>query len=644
MSAHGGLSGIAGHGAFHASREVNPSFAGIPEELRERVDAELAAEPDHEVDAPRFTQHPTERGLPTVARLLAPERRALAGAGALVLVETAATQAGPLLVKIGIDDGIRAGAPRVLVAVCAVYLLLIVTGWLVGWARTRRTGRIGERTLERLRRRVFAHLQRLSLDHYEREPDGRLISRMTSDVEALGQLFHEGLVQFVAQTLVIVIVVGVLFVLNPLLAALVLIAVLPVMGALTVWFRNRANAAYRRVRDRIADVVSHLAENLAGVRAVTAHNRHRHNVVEHRNVVGDYRDANDRTARLAGAYSGSSEFVGIAGQAFVVVVGGSMVLNGALSVGELAAFVLYLGHLFAPIQQLVQVYNAYQRGQAGLRCLRELLGVTPSVPEDPDAVDLPALAGEIAFEEVAFSYRPGEVVLGDVDLRIAAGETLALVGPTGAGKSTIVKLLARFYDPDSGAVRADGVDLRDVTFSSLRSQLGVIPQEPFLFAGTLRDNIAFARPDADDEEVWDACRAVGLEPLIRRLPDGLDAACHERGVTLSAGERQLLALARAFLARPRVLTLDEATSNLDLASEARVERALDTVLEGRTAVIIAHRLATAMRADRIAVVQAGHIVELGSHDELLRLDGAYAGLHAAWQAHGGEAGAAAPLR
>lgn len=639
MSGHG-LSGIAGHGAFQAAKEATGNqFAGIPEELSERVEAELADEPDHDVDPPAFTQQPADRRLPTVPRLLAPERRALVGAGLLVIVETAATQAGPLLVKIGIDEGIRPRDPRTLFVVCAVFAALVVLGWLVGWARRRVTGRIGQRTLERLRRRVFAHLQRLSLDYFERVPTGRLISRMTSDIEALNQLFHDGLVQFASQTLVIVVVAVVLFVLNPLLAALTLLAVLPVMGVLTAWFRARADQAYGRVRARIADVVAHLAENLAGVRTVAAHNRHRHNVVAHRNVVGSYRDANDATARLSGAYSGGSEFVGIAGQAFVVVVGGSMVLGGRLTVGELAAFVLYLGHLFAPIQQLVAVYNSYQRGQAGLRYLRELLSEEPSVPERPDAVDLPALTGEISFDHVTFSYRAGEPVLRGVDLHIAAGETLALVGPTGAGKSTLVKLLGRFYDPDEGVVRVDGYDLRDVTFASLRGQLGTVPQEPFLFAGTLRDNIAFARPDAADDEVWRTCQAVGLDDLLTRLPDGLDTACHERGVTLSAGERQLLALARAMLADPRVLILDEATSNLDLASEARVEGALDTLLTGRTAVVIAHRLATAMRADRIAVVFDGQVVELGSHEELVAAGGAYADLYAAWQTHGGTSGA-----
>jgi ATP-binding cassette subfamily B protein len=282
---------------------------------------------------------------------------------------------------------------------------------------------------------------------------------------------------------------------------------------------------------------------------------------------------------------------------------------------------------------MVQLYNTYQQGQAALRKLRELLSTEATVVERADAEELPPLRGEISLEHVTFGYDPDRPVLFDVDLAIGAGETFAFVGATGAGKSTIAKLVTRFYDPDTGRVLLDGHDIRGVTLESLRRQLGVVPQEPFLFAGSIRENIAFARPDASDDEVMEACRAVGIDDLIDRLPDGLDTPCHERGVALSSGERQLLALARAFLARPRVLVLDEATSNLDLLSEAKIEHALDVLLEGRTAIVIAHRLATAMRADRLAVVHEGHIVELGSHDQLVAAGGRYAAMYTTWQRH-----------
>jgi ATP-binding cassette subfamily B protein len=367
---------------------------------------------------------------------------------------------------------------------------------------------------------------------------------------------------------------------------------------------------------------------------VTGFNRARRNVLQHRDVVGVYRDANDHTARLAATYGATTELVGLLGQAALLLIGGNMVRDGNLTIGELTAFILYLNSFFLPIQSLVQQYNLYQQGQAAIVKLDELLSTHPSVEEAADAEPLPTVVGAVSLEGVSFAYDGTTPVLTDVDLDIAEGETIALVGPTGAGKSTIAKLVTRFYDPTAGRVAIDGHDLRDVTIDSLRRQLGVVPQEPFLFVGTMRDNIAFARPDASDEDVSDAVRHVGLAELVERLPEGLDTPVHERGVSLSSGERQLIALARAFLASPRVLVLDEATSNLDLKSETQVEAGLDAVLEGRTAIIVAHRLSTAMRADRIAVVDHGRIVELGTHDELVaRPSGRYAEMYAAWIAH-----------
>jgi ATP-binding cassette, subfamily B, bacterial len=356
-------------------------------------------------------------------------------------------------------------------------------------------------------------------------------------------------------------------------------------------------------------------------------------VIHHRNVVGDYRVANDYTARVNGFYGAATDALGVLGQATVLLVGGRMVLRHQLSVGELTAFLLYLTAFFAPIQSLVQFYNQYQQGKAATLKLRSLLREEPSVLESPAAIDLPPIDGKITLDRVSFGYGGTEEVLHDVDLTIEDGETFSLVGATGAGKSTIAKLVSRFYDPTSGRVLIDGYDLRDVTIESLRRQLGVVPQEPFLFAGSIRDNIAFGRPDASSDEITEAVHAVGLTELVEQLEHGVDTYVHERGATLSSGERQLLALARTFLAQPRVIVLDEATSNLDLQSETQVERALDVVLEGRTAIIIAHRLSTAMRADRIAVVRDGRIAELGSHAELLALGGHYADMYATWRRH-----------
>jgi ATP-binding cassette subfamily B protein len=638
MAWGGGGGGFAGGFPGAGGAASGLPFAGIPPELQTRVDALLETEPAHPaVERVAFSHVDHDRHPFTLRRFLSPHRLALVGALGLVVVETVAMQAGPLLTQIGIDRGIRQGSRSTLLVVAGLYLLAVVLNTVASGLRIAWTGRVGESLMFDLRVRIFSHLQRLSVPFFTEEKAGRLMTRMTSDLESLTQLFQDGLVQMVVQGLTVVVVTAILFTMDVQLAAVTLLLVVPGMVALTWWFRGASLRSYGVVRDRIADVLSHLAENLSGIRIVTAHNRQRHNIVEHANVAGDHRAANDETARVSAIYGPSVEAIGIAGQAFILLVGGRMVLDGELQIGELAAFVLYLTAFFAPIQQMVQLYDTYQKGQSSVTKLRELLGTEPSVPELPGAIELPPVRGEIRFEDVTFAYAPGRPVLVDVDLTIAAGETFALVGATGAGKSTLAKLVTRFHDPAQGRVLLDGHDLRDVTLTSLRRQLGVVPQEAFLFGGSMRDNIAFARPEATDAEVLEACRAVGIDDLVDRLPQGIDTPVHERGVALSSGERQLLALARAFLARPRVLVLDEATSNLDLRSEARIEHALDVLLEGRTAIVIAHRLATAMRADRIGVVDGGRIAELGSHDELVAAGGRYAAMFATWEAHTGTA-------
>jgi ATP-binding cassette subfamily B protein len=636
MTWGGGFGGGA-PGGFGRPAAPGLPFAGIPSELQDGVDRLLATEPTHPEPDITFSQNGSDEEIRRLSlwRLISKYPGMTALAGLLVVVIAVLSQTGPKLTEIAINDGMvtHHGDFKVVVITAALYLVFIVMTSYAQRVQVQVTGRIAAWVMNDLRVKIFAHLQRLSLGFFTEEKAGVLMSRMTSDIENLQQLLQDGLSQLAIQALTMVVITVVLFTTNVKLAAITVFLIVPALVVASVWFKRASERGYDRVRDGIANVLADLSESLHGVRIVTAHNRQRQNVVHHRNVVGDYRDANIYTAHVNALYGPGTQLLGVLAQAALLAIGGTMVVHHTLSIGALVAFFLYLNRFFQPIQLLVQQYNTLQQGQSSVFKLRALSDTEPTVREAPDAVDLPHIEGEIIFDHVSFGYDPGVEVITDVDIRIEPGETVAFVGPTGAGKSTLAKLVTRFYDPTSGRVLIDGYDLRDVTMRSLRQQLGVVPQEPFLFAGTIGENIAFARPDASDEEIHEAVRAVGLEEVIERVPDGIDTVVHERGQTLSSGERQLLALARAFLAHPRVLVLDEATSNLDLQSETKIEAALDVLLENRTAILIAHRLSTAMRADRIVVVDDGRIVEVGTHQELLAQGGRYADMYATWVRH-----------
>jgi ATP-binding cassette, subfamily B, bacterial len=630
----GGFGGGGGFvGAQAASQSAGLPFGGIPTELQLGVDKILATEPEHATSDVTFTQRPSERERRRLTiPLLVNEHPVLLAAGALlVLVVGIFGVAGPYLVGQAIDNGIIPHKLDVVLYYAAIYLVISVGVAYAQRGLVHVTGRLAARVMHRLRILVFTHLQRLSLDFYTEEKAGVLMSRMTSDIENLQQFLQDGISSFGVQFVSMLTIIGILFWYDAGLAALTIAVVLPLLLGLTIWFHRASERGYLRSRDGIANVLSDLSESLYGVRVVAATNRQHHNVVHHRNVVGEYRDANLYTGRANAIYGPATVMIGILGQALLLGVGGNMALRGQLSVGVLVAFVLYLGRFFQPIQLLVQQYNVLQQGRSSIIRLRELVETPPSVDEREGARVLPAVEGAIEFRDVTFGYLPDRPVLRHVDLSIAPGESVAFVGSTGAGKSTMAKLVTRFYDPQGGSVLVDGVDIRDVTLHSLRSQIGVVPQEPFLFAGSIRDNLVFANPGATDADVNEAIDAVGLRELVDRLPAGMDTVVHERGQTLSAGERQLLAL----LSHPRVLVLDEATSSLDLRSETVVEHALTALLEGRTALLIAHRLTTARRADRIVVIEDGGIVESGSHDELLAQHGRYAAMYGTWVRQGG---------
>ena len=552
-----------------------------------------------------------------------------AGLG-LVVLDGLASLAGPLLIRHGIDAGVTPEVTGALWAASLVYLGIVVVDLFVMVGQTFVTGRTAERALWSLRVKVFSHLQRLGLDYYDREMGGRVMTRMTSDIEALTQLLQTGLVNALV-ALITCVGVGVALVVMDWRLALLAFLVVPPLALATSLFRRRSSAAYDDARDKVAVVNADFQESLTDVRVAQAYVREDQNTARFSRRSRDYLGARLRAQQLVALYFPFVEFLsGVAG-ALVIAGGAAFVRQGSLSSGELIAFLLYLNVFFGPIQQLSQVFDMYQQARVALSRIEELLSEPSSVPEAADPVVPGRLSGRIEFRSVCFAYpTTGIQVLDGVDLVIEPGETVAIVGETGAGKSTLEKLVARYYDVTGGAVLVDGHDLRTLDLAAYRHQLGVVPQEPFLFAGTIRDNLAYGRPDATDGEVEAAARAVGAHDVVAALPGGYLHVVGEQGRSLSAGQRQLLALARARLVDPAILLLDEATANLDLATEARVSAAMGIATSGRTALVIAHRLSTAVDADKVVVMDAGKVVEVGTHHDLLRHEGPYAALWAAF--------------
>jgi ATP-binding cassette subfamily B protein len=576
----------------------------------------------------RLDRRQAGRVLGRAAQMLGPYRREVVGASALVVVSTAAVLAGPLLLRYGIDHGIRPGDGQVLDRAVVAYVAVAVVAYLAARMQVLLVSRAGEGFLRDLRVRVFDHLLRLSMPFYDREKAGVVVSRMTSDVDSLQELVQMGLIQLVSSCLLIVGSLVVLAAVSPTLLAMCLVP-LPVVVAASVRFQRESNDAYLTVRDRIGLTLSALQEGISGVRVIQAYGREDVEVERFARRNQGLYEAHMRSVRIQAWYLPVIEGSSLLCTALVVGIGGRLVADGSLTVGTVAFFVLTLSNLFEPVQQLSQLFNTVQSSGASLNKLFALLDTEPDLAEAPSTVALPG-RGDLVVDDVTFSYGTGPAVLRDVSLVLSAGEKLALVGPTGAGKSTLAKLMARLYDPSDGHVSFGGVDLRDAPVRVLRSRITVVPQEGFLFAGTIRDNVRIGRPDASDREVEDALAALGLLERFEAFPDGLDTEVNERGSRLSAGERQLVSLARAALADPAVLVLDEATSSLDPGTELLVEQALGRLMEGRSVVVIAHRLSTAVRADRVGVVAEGGLVEIGPHADLVAAGGRYAGLYAAW--------------
>jgi ABC-type multidrug transport system fused ATPase/permease subunit len=573
----------------------------------------------------------TRRRLGTLARLTRPYKTRTGFSIVSLLLATATALAPPLLAKYAVDDGIRHGNLTVLWWIVAAFLVAGLLNWAMSYAQTYLTGWVGERILADLRNRLFGHLQRLSLGFFERNRAGVLISRLTNDVEAIDQLVTDGVTSLVQNTLTLLGTAILLFVLDWRLALATLI-VIPFMSIATGIFRLRSARAYAAVRERLGLVTATLAEDIAGMRIVQAFTRERTNMENVRAVTERYRESNMETVVLNGLYFPFVDLLSSIALAVVLGYGGHLYFQGDVTLGTLFAFMLYVQNFFDPVQQLSQLYNTFLSATAALDKIVGVLDEEPEVRDAPDAKPLPRVEGRVRFENVRFGYGEGPEVLHGLDLDVPAGTTVALVGHTGAGKSTIAKLLARFYDPREGRITIDGHDLRDVTQASLRRQLGIVPQEGFLFAGTVSENIAFGRPDADAPEIASAAETIGAHEFVSNLEDGYDTHLQERGTRLSLGQRQLVALARALLADPRILILDEATSSVDIGTERKIESALRRLLAGRTAFVIAHRLSTIRDADLIVVLEHGRVVEQGTHDELLRRQGLYTSLYGDWAA------------
>jgi len=609
----------------------NQAMSSIPKRIKGEVEELINKEPSFSNDVISFNQNSENKDNKTLYSILSPHKKTYALVFFILIINSIASNSGPMIFAYAIDHGIIAKNQNILLWLGVAYMALTTIKILADRTNTAITGKLAQKLIYQVRIRTFSHLQRLSLEYHTKNKSGKILSKMTNDIESMTKLFQDDIVLLFLHIFSLIIITSALFYLNVQLALLIVFIVIPCMLFLTFWYASYSHHVFKKLRIRIAETVSDLKENIAGIRLILASNRQQKNIQKHQIVTENYRVAYNKSARMNSLYTTATEIIRALVQCIILVVGFFMIKAGNLTIGELIAFILFLTRFFEPIQSTVIAITNIQSGKSAINRIWGILSEKPSIRENTESQDMPPIIGEVKLENITIEYEKDHPVLSGINLHIKAGEKIALVGPTGSGKTSLTKLINRMYDPKEGKVMIDGTDIKDTNLNSLRSQIGIVPQESFLFHQSIRDNITFSVDDLNDEQIEEMCAITGLDKLIDKLPHGIDSSCRERGSVLSSGEKQIIALTRVMLSQPKILILDEATSNIDFEAESLIGKAIQKISTDLTTIIVAHRIETAKMADKIVVIDNQKIMEKGTHESLLEKGGEYAKLYAIWK-------------